>query len=89
MAFHLAIYTASGNPLIVENARLHWMHLRRVMGAVHQVVGQRKTVWDEHAAIADAIANGDEELAAKLSVRHTEFARENLLLHMSEADAQA
>ena len=85
MAFHLAIYAASGNPLIVENARLHWMHLRRVMGAVHQVTGQRKTVWDEHAAIADAIAKGDEELAAKLSLQHAEFARENLVRHMSEA----
>ncbi|MBC8752251.1 DNA-binding GntR family transcriptional regulator [Paraburkholderia sp. WC7.3g] len=93
MAFHIAVYTASGNPLILENARLHWLHLRRVMGAVHQVVGQRKTVWDEHAAIAEAIAQGDEELSAKLSVQHTEFARENLLRHMSqavgtEADAQ-
>ncbi|MFP3566608.1 GntR family transcriptional regulator [Paraburkholderia sp. SIMBA_030] len=87
MAFHTAIYAASGNPLIVENARLHWLHLRRVMGAVHQVAGQRKTVWDEHAAIADAIAQGDEELAAKLSVQHTEFARENLVRHMSQAVA--
>lgn len=89
MAFHTAIYTASGNPLIVETARLHWMHLRRVMGAVHQVVGQRNTVWDEHAAIAEAIAQGDEELAAKLSVQHTEFARENLVHHMGEALAAA
>jgi DNA-binding GntR family transcriptional regulator len=88
MAFHSAIYTASGNPLIVENARLHWMHLRRVMGAVHQVIGQRKTVWDEHAAIAEAIAQGDEELAAKLSLQHTEYARENLVNHMSEAISQ-
>jgi len=83
MAFHTAIYSASGNPLIVENARLHWIHLRRVMGAVHQVVGQRKTVWDEHAAIADAIADGNEALAAELSMRHTEFARENLVQHMT------
>jgi DNA-binding GntR family transcriptional regulator len=88
MAFHTAIYTAAGNPLIVHSARLHWMHLRRVMGAVHQVVGQRKSVWDEHAAIADAIAQGDEELAAKLSLQHTEVARENLVRHMSQAMAE-
>jgi DNA-binding GntR family transcriptional regulator len=85
MAFHTAIYAASGNPLIAESARLHWMHLRRVMGAVHQVIGQRKSVWDEHAAIADAIAQGDEELAAKLSLQHTEFARKNLVENMSKA----
>jgi DNA-binding GntR family transcriptional regulator len=83
MAFHAAIYSASGNPLIVENARLHWIHLRRVMGAVHQVVGKRKTVWDEHAAIAEAIADGNEKLAAELSMRHTEAAGENLVQHMT------
>ncbi|MBN3724023.1 GntR family transcriptional regulator [Burkholderia sp. Ac-20379] len=87
MAFHSAIYAASGNPLIVDNAHLHWMLLRRVMGAVHQVAGQRKTVWDEHAAIAEAIAQGDEELAAKLSIQHTEYARENLVRNMAEAVA--
>ena len=32
MAFHRAIYTASGNPYIVDSALLHWIHLRRVMG---------------------------------------------------------
>jgi DNA-binding GntR family transcriptional regulator len=36
IAFHQAIYEASGNPLIVESAQLHWVHLRRVMGAVLQ-----------------------------------------------------
>ncbi len=84
MAFHGAIYAASGNPLIVEHARLHWIHLRRVMGAVHQVMGQRKSVWDEHAAIAAAIGEGDEELAARLSVQHTDKARENLIANMEQ-----
>lgn len=85
VAFHTAIYTASGNPLIVETARLHWIHLRRVMGAVLRAAGQRKSVWDEHAAIAEAIAQGDEELAAKLSAQHTDYARENLVRSMAEA----
>jgi DNA-binding GntR family transcriptional regulator len=31
LAFHEAIYAASGNPLIAQSARLHWAHLRRVM----------------------------------------------------------
>lgn len=34
MAFHEAIYAASGNPLIGQTALQHWRHLRRVMGAV-------------------------------------------------------
>ena len=33
IAFHSAIYEASGNPLIGESARPHWVRLRRVMGA--------------------------------------------------------
>jgi DNA-binding FadR family transcriptional regulator len=36
MAFHEAIYAASGNPLIGQTALQHWRHLRRVMGAVLQ-----------------------------------------------------
>ncbi|WP_250481728.1 GntR family transcriptional regulator [Caballeronia sp. NCTM5] len=83
MAFHSAIYDASGNPLIAETAHLQWIHLRRVMSAVHGVVGQRKTVWEEHAGIAQAIADGDEEAAVRLSIQHVQAARENLLRHMT------
>ena len=56
IAFHNAIYAASGNPLIERSAQLHWRHLRRVMGAVLQQSRQREAVWDEHEAIAKAIA---------------------------------
>jgi DNA-binding GntR family transcriptional regulator len=83
-AFHSAIYTASGNPLIAETARLHWVHLRRVMGAVLQASGQRKSIWDEHAAIAAAIAEGDSKLAMELSDQHTQRAREHLVQRIGE-----
>ena len=42
LAFHDAIYAASGNPLIEQSAHLHWRHLRRVMGAVLQQSAQRE-----------------------------------------------
>jgi DNA-binding FadR family transcriptional regulator len=58
LAFHAALYGAAGNPLIEESAQLHWRHLTRVMGAVLQHLGQREQVWDEHEAIARAIAAG-------------------------------
>jgi DNA-binding GntR family transcriptional regulator len=48
LAFHNAIYEASGNPLIQQSAQLHWRHLRRVMGAVLLHARQREAVWDEH-----------------------------------------
>jgi DNA-binding GntR family transcriptional regulator len=84
MAFHFAIYAASGNPLIAETARSHWVHLRRVMGAVLQSSTQRKSIWDEHAAIASAIADGDEALAMQLIERHVRMARENLIPRVEE-----
>lgn len=85
MAFHNAIYVASGNPLIEESAQRYWMHLRRVMGAVHRVARHRASLWDEHQAIADAIAQGDAERAVMLSNLHIERARTNLV---SELDKQ-
>ena len=78
-AFHHAIYEASGNPLIIESASLHWIHLRRVMGAVLQQGASRASVWDEHEAIRNAIAQGQPDEAAALSQRHTELARTSLL----------
>ena len=78
-AFHKAIYEASGNPYIVETAMLHWIHLRRVMGAVHQRQLGRDGIWDEHAAIVQAIHDGNADLAAALSEKHTDLARETLI----------
>jgi DNA-binding GntR family transcriptional regulator len=79
LAFHHAIYVASGNELIQESAYLHWVHLRRVMGAVLQVSAQRKHIWDEHEAIAKAIRIGDGPLAATLAELHASNARANVI----------
>jgi DNA-binding GntR family transcriptional regulator len=78
MAFHNAIYAASGNPLIGQSAHQHWHHLRRVMGAVLQQSRQREALWDEHEAIAAAIAAGDGERAARLIEDHSRHAGSNL-----------
>ena len=82
MAFHNAIYTASGNPLIAASAHLHWVHLRRVMSAVLQHARQREAIWDEHEAIARAIAEGDAERATRLIDDHGRQASENLLARL-------
>lgn len=84
LAFHHAIYEASGNPLISQIADQYWCHLRRVMGAVLQASGQRDTVWDEHAAIADAIASGDGDRAANLIEQHGRQASANLAQRLSQ-----
>lgn len=79
LAFHNAIYIASENPLIQENAHRYWMHLRRVMGAIHRAAKHRASLWDEHQAIADAIAQGDADRAVMLSDLHIRRAKANLI----------
>lgn len=87
-AFHKAIYEASGNPYIVETAMLHWIHLRRVMGAVLQRSAGRAGIWDEHSAILDAIHTGNADLAASLSERHANVARETLIRNLQLQDTE-
>lgn len=84
IAFHNALYQASGNSLIADSAHLHWVHLRRVMGAVLQSSAQRDSIWQEHEAIADAINAGDEARAVELTNLHAERARSNLLQRLGE-----
>ncbi len=84
MAFHHAIYVASGNPLIEQSADQHWRHLRRAMGAVLQSEPQRESLWDEHEAIARAIAAGDADTAARLSEEHGAQASRTLGKRLAE-----
>ncbi len=84
MAFHNAIYAASGNPLVGQSARVHWVHLRRVMGAALQSSRQRETVWNEHEAIADAICAGDAKRAERLIGQHARQASEALLARLAQ-----
>lgn len=84
MAFHRAIYEASGNPYILETQTLHWVHLRRVMGAVLQRSSSRSGIWDEHAEILQAIHAGDGERAAMLSQQHADRAGAALVLQLGK-----
>jgi DNA-binding GntR family transcriptional regulator len=89
VSFHAAIYAGSGNTLIEQSARLHWCHVRRAMGAVLQASGLRGTVWDEHEAIAGAIAAGQADKAERLTHSHGHRASDNMarLLPTSAAPA--
>jgi DNA-binding GntR family transcriptional regulator len=83
MQFHHLIYAASGNPLIAETANHHWPHIRRAMGAVMQTVGLRRPVWDEHAAILQAIHGGDADLAERLAREHCARASDHIATQLS------
>lgn len=84
-AFHSAIYVASANPLIAQTAQTHWHHIRRAMGAVLQASTMRESIWDEHEAIAKAIACGDATEAETLIRQHAEDAGQNLAHLLTEA----
>ena len=87
LAFHSALYQASQNPLIEQSALLHWHHIRRAMGEALQTSSLREPVWDEHEAIAQAVADGDAERAAALMRRHSGQASAHLEAQMSAASA--
>ena len=84
IAFHHAIYAASGNALIAENANRYWVHLRRVMGAVHRGANHRSAIWDEHQAIAEAIGRGDAGQAVFLTEQHITRAKTNLVNQLKD-----
>jgi DNA-binding GntR family transcriptional regulator len=73
--FHMFIYEASGNPLIVETMQLHWQHLRRAMGEVLRRPRMTQQVWREHAAVLEAMAKGDARTSARLLQEHVSVAR--------------
>ena len=83
MKFHHLIYAASGNPLIAETVNHHWRHIRRAMGAVLQIVGLRRMVWDEHEAILQAINCGDADRAERLAREHCDLAGHHITTQLT------
>ncbi len=70
VAFHHRIYELSGNPLIEETLAQQWKHLRRYMGGVLVESGAREGIWDEHAAIFEAVKNGRPHDAGAIARDH-------------------
>lgn len=74
VAFHLALYRLSGNPVIEEMTRPHWVHFRRSMQEVLNDPASYLPVWDQHRAIVEAIVAGDAATAEKRSLDHVRTA---------------
>ena len=70
LAFHGLINDLAGNPVIVEIARQQWSHIRRAIDVVLDDARLHARVWDEHAAIVGAIAEGDAARAERLARDH-------------------
>ncbi|MFZ5463160.1 MAG: FCD domain-containing protein, partial [Pseudomonadota bacterium] len=68
------IYELAGNRIILETMELYWHHLRRAMREVLKERSVRKDIWEEHAAILEAIAAGDAAQAQARARRHLQNA---------------
>ena len=70
LKFHEFIYALSGNPLVAPAMAHHWTHTQRAMGEVLIKDETPRDIWDQHAAILDAVARGDPARAEALARRH-------------------
>jgi DNA-binding GntR family transcriptional regulator len=70
LKFHDFIYGLSGNPLVAAAMTTQWTHTQRVMGEVLVNDEPPRDIWDQHAAILDAIARGAASKAEALARSH-------------------
>ena len=66
--FHEFIYSLCGNPLVAPAMAMHWTLTQRVMGEVLAKDRTPRDIWDQHAAILDAISRGHITQAADFMV---------------------
>lgn len=79
LRFHEFVYALSGNPLIAPAMAPHWTHAQRVMGEVLVKDESPRDIWDQHAAILEAIAASTPAQADALAQRHITQAADFML----------
>ncbi len=82
LSFHRFIYEAAHNPLLIDTARIHWLHTRRAMGIYLGQPASVRTVWAEHQAILNAVVRGDARMAERLAREHCEASAHIILRHL-------
>jgi DNA-binding GntR family transcriptional regulator len=82
LQFHFLLYEAIGNRVLVDVMRAQWAHVRRVMTLTLTVDGYRNKVWNEHAAIIDAIDDHDASRAAALAEAHINAASAEVMKNL-------
>jgi DNA-binding GntR family transcriptional regulator len=88
LRFHSRLYDAVGNRVLVDVMRGQWAHIRRVMAVTLTFTGYRKRVWDEHAAILEAIAARDPERAGTLADNHIAAATDMVLKNLGKPESK-
>lgn len=85
--FHRFIVEQSGNPLLIESAAVIWRNVQRVMGELLFRGGTPRWVWQDHAAIFDAVAAGAGDAAERLARQHAEHGEQLILDALQNAHA--
>ena len=70
MRFHEFLYGLAGNPLIAPAMDTHLTYTQRAMGEVLVQDQSPRDIWDQHAAILEAIASGNPDAAEQLAREH-------------------
>ncbi|GAC1568084.1 MAG: GntR family transcriptional regulator [Vulcanimicrobiaceae bacterium] len=86
--FHGAIANGTGNAHIVAALGGYWSQIKRAMHVYLTIERYPNTVWDEHLALARAIAVGDVDLAATTLERHILASRDAILQSLKEANLE-
>jgi DNA-binding GntR family transcriptional regulator len=68
--FHEFLYGLAGNPLIAPTMDTHLTYTQRAMGEVLMQDQSPRDIWDQHAAILQAIAQGNPQAAEQLAREH-------------------
>ena len=89
IAFHVGLYEAANNRVLIDVMRDQWNHIRRVMAMVLSETSYRARVWDEHAAILQAIRSGKPRRARAVAAHHTRAAKLLLLGSVASHDGVA
>jgi DNA-binding GntR family transcriptional regulator len=77
--FHRFVMQESGNPLLIESADVIWRNVQRVMSELLFRGGAPQWVWEDHAAIFDAVATGDADRAERVARDHAEHGQRLIL----------
>jgi DNA-binding GntR family transcriptional regulator len=77
--FHADLAAASDNPHLVAALGAQWSQIMRVMHAYFQAGDYPPDTWEDHEAIAEAVAHGDAELAVQRLTKHLVDSRDQIL----------
>lgn len=87
VAFHSALHRLSDNPEIARTVAEQWPQFMRSMGFVLGADDRAATIWQEHAAIAAAVLDGDPDRAEALSRAHARGAAEQSAIELPHTEA--